>query len=233
MAPINNEHLSPELIAAYLNQAVSSHERQEVKQHLLICKDCRVDLAEASELGREPHRVRWIAGGIPAAAESAIQGELEQLGAATSTMTRRRRIAKFAGGIGVAAAAAAVAFLLVPDASQVEDPTTAPDHRGPVLTLRAPPVAVAPAGLVETPIQFMWTSVPGADRYELTLFDNTASILWDTQTTDTVVVVPDSVGLAPGSSYFWKAEALIGFDRWSESDLVEFRLVTRPDSTPG
>ena len=47
MAPTNSEHLSPELIAAYLNQAVSVDERQAVERHLLVCKDCRVDLAEA------------------------------------------------------------------------------------------------------------------------------------------------------------------------------------------
>ena len=72
MAPINNEHLSPELIAAYLNQAVSVDERQAVERHLLICKDCRVDLAEASELGKERRRVRWMAVAVPAAAAAAV-----------------------------------------------------------------------------------------------------------------------------------------------------------------
>ena len=72
MAPTNNEHLSPELIAAYLNQAVSLAERQDVERHLLICKDCRVDLTEASELGKERRRVRWMVVAVPAAAAAAV-----------------------------------------------------------------------------------------------------------------------------------------------------------------
>jgi hypothetical protein len=132
-----------------------------------------------------------------------------------------------AGGVvGTAAAAAAVVFLLIPRWLQYEDA-----HRAAVLTLSAPPEAVAPAGLVEAPIQFVWTSVPRADLYELTLFDQTGSILWQMQTRDTVAAVPDSLDLVPETSYFWKAEAQIGFDRWSESALVRFTLTTPPDST--
>ena len=130
------------------------------------------------------------------------------------------------GVIGTAAVAAAVAFLLIPRWPHDEDA-----HRATVLTLSAPPEAVAPAGLVEAIIQFVWTSVPRADLYELTLFDQTGSILWQIQTRDTVAAVPDSLDLVPETSYFWKAEAQIGFDRWSESELVRFTITTSPDST--
>ena len=65
-------HLTPEMIAAYLGQEVSGEERQAVQQHLLTCKECRVDLAEASQLGREGHRVRWMAVGLPAAAAAVL-----------------------------------------------------------------------------------------------------------------------------------------------------------------
>ena len=65
-------HLTPEMIAAYLGQEVSGEERQAVQQHLLTCKECRVDLAEASELGAARHRVRWLAVGLPAAAAAVL-----------------------------------------------------------------------------------------------------------------------------------------------------------------
>ena len=69
-------HLTPEMIAAYLGQEVSGDGRQAVQQHLLTCKECRVDLAEASELGRERRRVRWIAVGLPAAAAAVLAAVL-------------------------------------------------------------------------------------------------------------------------------------------------------------
>ncbi|MCH7717661.1 MAG: zf-HC2 domain-containing protein [Gemmatimonadetes bacterium] len=78
-------HLTPEMIAAYLGQEVSGEERQAVQQHLLTCKECRVDLAEASELGAVGRRVRWLAVGLPAAAAAVLAVVL--LGPATRDAT--------------------------------------------------------------------------------------------------------------------------------------------------
>jgi len=78
-------HLTPELIAAYLEQQVSADERQAVQQHLLTCKACRLDLAEASELGAVRRRGRWLAVGLPAAAAAVLAVVL--LGPATRDAT--------------------------------------------------------------------------------------------------------------------------------------------------
>ncbi len=190
--------------------AVDSYRRAELLAHLASCGGCRSEVLALSRL----------------IAKSAIDSDLEPAAGAAPHTNRRRRFAMAGGVIGTAAAAAAVAFLLIPRWLQDEDA-----HRAPVLTLSAPPVAVAPAGSVVAPIQFVWTSVPRADRYLLTLFDETGSILWELQTTDSGAAVPDSIDLVPETSYFWKAEAQIGFDRWSESELVRFTLTTPPDST--
>ncbi len=72
MAFTQTGHLTPEMIAAYLGQEVSGDGQQAVQQHLLTCKECRVDLAEASDLGRERRRVRWMAVGLPAAAAAVL-----------------------------------------------------------------------------------------------------------------------------------------------------------------
>ncbi len=72
MAFTDTGHLTPELISAYLGQEVSADEQQAVQQHLLTCKECRLDLAEASELGAVPRRVRWLAVGLPAAAAAVL-----------------------------------------------------------------------------------------------------------------------------------------------------------------
>ena len=78
-------HLTPEMIAAYLGQKVSGEGRQAVQQHLLTCKECRLDLADASELGAVRRRVRWLAVGLPAAAAAVLAVVL--LGPATRDAT--------------------------------------------------------------------------------------------------------------------------------------------------
>ena len=72
-----------------------------------------------------------------------------------------------------------------------------------------------------------WTSLAGADRYRVTLFEAGGRVLYETERADTAATLPDSIGLVPGRSYVWMVEARIGFDRWSTSRLVEFSIVGR------
>lgn len=197
-------------VVELVDGTVDPDRRASMLVHLASCPTCRSEVAALSRLTAEP----------------AIRGELEAIDS-TTLGTNRRRFARVGGTIGFAAVAAAVAFLIVARSPQVEDPATA-EHRAPVLTLSAPPETIAPVGAAEMPIRFVWTSVPRADRYALTLFDRAGSTLWEFQTPDTVAVTPDSVALSSGLSYFWKVEARTDFDRWSESGLVEFTPASRP-----
>jgi sulfopyruvate decarboxylase TPP-binding subunit len=65
--------------------------------------------------------------------------------------------------------------------------------------------------------------VPRVDRYRLTLFDSTGSVVWETQTADTSAVPPHDIALYRGR-YFWKVEAQTGWGRWVASELAEFSL---------
>jgi hypothetical protein len=67
----DSQHLSPELIAAYLAREASAEEHQAVQKHLLACRACREDVDEAGLLtaGRRPRR--WVIVAIPAAAAAA------------------------------------------------------------------------------------------------------------------------------------------------------------------
>ncbi len=85
MAFTETGHLTPEMIAAYLEREVSGQGRQAVQQHLLTCKECRVDLAEASEFGAVGRRDRWLAVGVPAAAAAVLAVVL--IGPATRDVT--------------------------------------------------------------------------------------------------------------------------------------------------
>jgi hypothetical protein len=126
--------------------------------------------------------------------------------------------------IGVAAAAAAAVLLFVYPG---RDRTAAPTYREPVVTTTVAPVIVAPRGTVEVPRTFVWTAVPRADLYRLTLFDDTGHALWDTQVADTSVSLPASIRLRQGGSYFWKIEAQTGWNRWVSSELIRFSVDSR------
>jgi Putative zinc-finger len=124
--------------------------------------------------------------------------------------------------IGVAAAAAAVLLLVWP--RPLEEPPLPPNYREPVVTTTAAPSAIAPRGAIVAASRFVWTAVPHADRYRLTVFDETGSVLWESQTSDTTAALPASIRLQRGASYFWKIEAQTGWNRWAGSDLIEFSL---------
>jgi hypothetical protein len=102
-------------------------------------------------------------------------------------------------------------------------------HRDAVLTGTLAPRTIMPSGQTGHRGSLVWTSVPLADLYEVTLFGAEGSVIWVEETTDSVALVPDSLGLQAGETYFWKVRARTGWDRWSESDLTEFRIVARPD----
>jgi hypothetical protein len=124
--------------------------------------------------------------------------------------------------IGVAAAAAAVLLLVWPQPA--EEPALPPNYREPVVTTTAAPSAIAPRGAIVAASRFVWTAVPHADRYRLTVFDEAGSVLWEAQTSDTAAALPESIRLKRSAAYFWKIEAQTGWNRWVGSDLVEFSL---------
>jgi hypothetical protein len=126
--------------------------------------------------------------------------------------------------IGPVAAAAALLIAvglwqLIPDQA-----STGPVLREPAITTAPAPMPVAPVGQVARVASISWTSVPGADRYRLTLFDVGGEVVWETEGADTASILPAAVRLEQGESYFWKVEARTGFDRWVDSDLIEFTI---------
>jgi hypothetical protein len=123
-------------------------------------------------------------------------------------------------------AAAAVLMLLVWSPRSLDE--VRPGHRGPTISAGGAPAPVSPMGTVAEVPTLQWGSVAGADRYRVTLFEAGGRVLFETQLADTVAAVPDSIVLMPGRSYLWKVEARIGWDRWTASDVIEFRVAGGP-----
>jgi hypothetical protein len=121
-----------------------------------------------------------------------------------------------------AAAAAVLLFVLVRQAPETREPTRV--TREPAITSTVAPVAITPRGTVHAAAGLVWTSVPYADLYRVTIFDDAGRAVWETQTRDTTISVPPAIHLEPRTSYFWKLEAQTGWNRWVPSELVEFSI---------
>jgi hypothetical protein len=119
------------------------------------------------------------------------------------------------------AAAAALLLMVRLDWRQATPPSP---HRAPTITASAAPLPLAPLGSVTGPGALRWSSISAADRYRVTLFDGSGRTAFEAQVADTVLALPDSIGLVAGQAYWWKVEARIGRDRWVASDLVDFTI---------
>jgi putative zinc finger protein len=116
-------------------------------------------------------------------------------------------------------AAAAVVLVVLP---WTRPRRTEPEHREATVTTTVAPRAIAPRGSVDAAKAFVWSAVPYADNYRVRVFDSTGTVIWESERGDTVAPLPASLVLRAGRPYYWKVEALTGFDRWVASDLLEF-----------
>lgn len=144
------------------------------------------------------------------------RGELIAVSRVIRTRPDRRRWYVPAG----IAAAAAIAFLLIWPRSDVPSG----NYREPAVSTTVAPVGIAPRGPSAAAPRLVWTRVPHAQRYRLTVFDSAGSVMWESQSGDTAMAFPKTVRLRPGVTYFWQVEAETGFSRWIRSDVVEFMI---------
>jgi hypothetical protein len=172
----------------------------------------------------------YLDGALPPSDQSRVEAHLAACDMCRTEVTevagllraRPRRQAWYVP-IGVAAAAAVALLLVWPRPG--EQPVVSPGYREPVVTATVAPVVVAPRGvIIGTAPRLIWTGVPGAYCYRLAVFDGTGTVLWETQMSDTSAVLPESIRLREGASYYWKVEAQTGWNRWVASDLVPFSL---------
>jgi hypothetical protein len=146
--------------------------------------------------------------------------------------TRPRMGWKVMGPLVAAAAVAALVFPTVVADRFLSEPA---DHRDAAVELLAAPAPLAPMGDVAEARTFVWSRVPGADRYRVRLFDAAGTVLWETSTADSTASLSDSLVLESGRTYLWQVEARVGWDVWESSGLVEFVLdgAVSPPADPG
>lgn len=127
-----------------------------------------------------------------------------------------------------AAAAAALLLALLPARIAGPPPADLGQHRGESVEVAAAPELIGPRGAVPQVPTLRWHEFPGADRYDVTLFDDQGRVRWRIETGDTTAAMPDSVAIEAGVAYFWQVRARTNVGRWVPSPLADFRV-----STPG
>lgn len=209
-------------IAALADGELAESEHVNAVAHLAGCARCRERIASVSRILRDPT--------VAAARQS-----IEASGPARRDQPRwtsgRRRLA----GVSVAAGLAAAAVMLV--VLRPDDPTRTtiagrpggPVHRDQAtLAASGAPRLISPTG-AEAGDTLRWTSVPHADRYRVVVFDRQGNTVFEAQTTDTAIALPESPRVARSQVLLWKVAARTNWDRWVESELVELeRAPSRP-----
>lgn len=119
--------------------------------------------------------------------------------------------------IGVAAAIA-VAVLMPVMIARRPAPSTTRDARGDA------PVPIAPTGqLAGTPARFEWRPSKNASVYELLVFREDGTLLWQQRAAQTSVDGRADLPLPPGR-YYWRVRALSDDRAPAESPLTPFEI---------
>ena len=197
------ECLDDDLIAALAEGNLATDAREPALSHVARCPRCRSAVASVARALTDAGVAREVA---------ALEGVRH---------ARWLRVARVALPLAAASIVLVVSWQRTP--RDVDS-----QHRAPTITAVPAPTPLAPVGAVAAPRRLVWSTVLGADRYRITLFDSTGVVVFEAESVDTTVALPESVALPSGRKYLWKVEARTDIGRWSASDLVEFSIPTGP-----
>ncbi|TFG89681.1 MAG: hypothetical protein E4H17_00160 [Gemmatimonadales bacterium] len=85
-------------------------------------------------------------------------------------------------------------------------------------------VAPAPTAVVALPVTLVWHVVPGAHAYAIEILNDEGTVLTQFTTTDTMVVIPETVEFTPGSHYGWAVTARLDTGASTRSTLSRFSI---------
>jgi hypothetical protein len=71
-------------------------------------------------------------------------------------------------------------------------------------------------------VTFAWRSAAPGATYRLSLTDPAGALAWTEETTDTLAVVPDSVSVAKGDTYFWFVDTTLPSGEVATTGIQEF-----------
>ena len=207
--------------ARYEAQAGARHPFNAVEEEGLTAHLTEMEVAAFVDRGLQPDGRARVARHLVGC--DACRSEV----VAITRLTRARHRPRWLPLIPLAAAAAALLLYLGPGQRRE---AAEPPFREPALTVAPAPTPITPRGEIEHIAAITWSTVPHADRYVVTVFDSTGSVVWRARTIDTMLAVPRSTAtlLSRHVPYYWKVAARVEAGRWVNSDLVSFTLANEP-----
>jgi hypothetical protein len=203
------EHLDEWALAELLDAGSGNAINAKYAVHLASCDECRLALAELTALVGDP----------------AVRAELDRpewRERATSAPPTRRRATRVAIGAIAAAALLLIGVRIAAFRDRAID--TEPRYRHATIESAAAPILISPSGNVARVDTLRWTSVPRADQYRVTVFDDNGGIAWESVVSDTSVSAPHEVASHWSGDVKWRVQARTGFDRWVDSEFGEFTV---------
>jgi hypothetical protein len=209
LSPHAGDHLDEMALAELLDAPTDEVFNDETLAHLVACNTCREELAAlvtvvgAPEVRAELDRPEWLSRDAP-------------------VMPIRRRAVRIAGG---ALAAAAVTLFAVKAVAMRERSVEVPTAiRHATIDVAAAPRLIFPMGNVARVDTLVWTAVPHADRYRVTVFDESGATAWEGEAADTFVAVPGNEWSRWRGALRWRVRARTSFDRWVDSEFGDFTV---------
>ena len=186
-------HLSVDQLAAHLERRLHGTEREAVVAHLVECAECRDEYIQAGDV-LAGTRSKWI---------------------------------WVRAGVGLVAAAVLVVAVLPRSSSDDEAGVTRDRPAQRVTAPDVPPLIrlAAPADgerLTSTEVSLAWHPDAGNALYRVTVQTADGGLVWKKETSDTTVILPPSVPLAAGATYYWIVDALHTDGRSARSPVNSF-----------
>ncbi|GAB5519429.1 MAG: hypothetical protein RhofKO_16800 [Rhodothermales bacterium] len=205
-------HLSEYDIANYLGGTLLPEAHQRMQAHAAMCPDCAAALADAVHLLEAIEQAP-----DPPALTADAHRRAVALGGRSAAPWYTHR--------AVQAALASVTLLVL--VIGWWQPWSEPE-----MTFRAPRSAnafsaIAPedgVAITELPIRFVWFEAPGVQSYQVAVFTEAGTAVWEAEVDDTHLDwQPDAEVLTAGQSYFWRVQAVQGDGTLLGTDLYLFR----------
>jgi hypothetical protein len=196
-------HLDPGSIAAYLDGALDDEQVAAVQEHLFACDECR-DLVTDASGALQAARRRSRSWLVPTVAAAAVTGLL-LIGLPLLESAADAPVVR-----GTADSAA----------------TTESGSRLEVVLPRPGTVLRSPEG------RLVWRAAGTNANYAVTIADAGGDPVWQTETRDTAVAIPPSVGLEPDVTYLWYVDALTEDGRSVTTGVQRFRTSDGPSGRP-
>lgn len=131
--------------------------------------------------------------------------------------------------VAVAAAAAAiVAFAMIPRMVRESSPDGAARVRGSEAIQRpdGPSIEIVSptdrSQVTPTGLELSWRALGSGATYTVTVQDTTGSDVWSVSDTTTRVALPDTVRLQPGHRYFWSVDARLADGTTAKTRVYSF-----------